>query len=70
MKEGIFMGTQFTQLFKEQDFSIKLNSTEQRAWKAFKNICRKFLGNEKMENYSEIVQKLISSYSAMWLTCH
>jgi len=33
--------------------------------KAFKNVCRNFLGNEKIENYSEIVQGLISSYSAM-----
>jgi hypothetical protein len=33
--------------------------------KAFQNVCRNFLGNEKTENYSDIVQGLISSYSAM-----
>jgi hypothetical protein len=37
-----------------------INSTERRAYKAFENICRKFLGSEKTENYSEIVQELIS----------
>jgi len=33
--------------------------------KAFQNVCRHFLGIEKTENYSEILQGLISSYSAM-----
>jgi hypothetical protein len=32
---------------------------------AFQYVCRNFLGNEKSENYSEILQELISSYSAM-----
>jgi hypothetical protein len=31
---------------------------------AFEYICRNFLGNEKSENYSEIVQELISSNGA------
>jgi hypothetical protein len=52
MKEGIFIGTQFTQLFKDQDFSTKLNSTERIGCKALENNCRKFLGNESLENYS------------------
>jgi len=66
---GIFIGTQFTQLFKDQDFSTKLNSTERRGCKAFESICRNFLGNESVENYNEIVQKLISSFSSMGLAC-
>jgi len=32
MKEGIFIGSQIKQLFKDQEFSTKLNSTELRAW--------------------------------------
>jgi succinate dehydrogenase flavin-adding protein (antitoxin of CptAB toxin-antitoxin module) len=67
MKEGIFIGTQFTQTFKDQDFRSKLNYTERRGCKAFENICRNFLGKENLENYSEITQKLISSFSAMGL---
>jgi hypothetical protein len=58
------------QITKYQDFSIKLNSTEGREWKAFENVCSNFLGNKKTENYSEIVQKLISSYDAVELTYH
>jgi len=53
-----------TQPFKDQNVSI-LNTTGRRGRKAFGNVCRNFLGNEKEENYSEIVQELISSYSTM-----
>jgi hypothetical protein len=56
---------QITQLSKVQDFSTKLNSTKRRAWKAFENVYRNFPGNAKVENYSEIVQELISPLSAI-----
>jgi hypothetical protein len=62
-KEGIFVGPHSVQAFEEQNFSRKLDSTERRAWKAFENVCRNFLGNEKAENCSEIVQELISLYN-------
>jgi hypothetical protein len=65
MKTGIFISPQIKQLFKEKHFCIKLNSTERKAWKAFENICKNFLSNEKVKNYSEIVRELISSYSAI-----
>jgi len=38
-----------TQLFEDQAFIPELNSAEQWAWKAFKNVCRNFIGNEKTE---------------------
>jgi hypothetical protein len=47
IKAEIFVGPQIAQLFQEHDFSVKLNSTERRAFKALENICRNFLGNEK-----------------------
>jgi tRNA 2-selenouridine synthase SelU len=70
VNEGIFIGPQIKQLFKDQDFSTKLNSTERRALNAFENTCRNFLGSEKVENCSAIVQELILSYSAVGVTCH
>jgi hypothetical protein len=47
-KEIIFFGPQITQLFEDQDFSTKLNSTERNAWKAFEM--------KKKENYSAITE--------------
>ena len=35
-KEGILIGPHIKQLFKDQDFSIKLNSTERKAWNIIK----------------------------------
>ena len=65
MKVGIFLGPHFKQLLEERDISTKLNGTERRVWEAFENVCRNFLGNKKAENCSEILQELISSYSAL-----
>ena len=65
MKVGIFLGPHIKKLLEDHDISTKLNGTERRAWKAFENVCRNILGNKKVENYSEIVHELISSYSAM-----
>jgi hypothetical protein len=66
MVKGTFIGPQITQLLKVQDFNTQLNLAERRAWKALeKSVCRNFLGNEKVENYSEIMQELISSYSSL-----
>jgi len=64
-KEGIFVGTQTKQIFEDQILCTKLNFTERRAWKAFGNFRRHFLDKERKENCSEIVQELISSYSAV-----
>jgi len=50
MNEGIFVGPHIKQPFEDQDFGTKLNPTERRAWKAFQNLCRNFLGNEKPKN--------------------
>jgi hypothetical protein len=64
-KEGIFFGPQIKQILEEQTFSVKLNFTERRTWKTFEYILRNLLGKERTENYSEIAQELISSYSAV-----
>jgi len=55
VKGRIFFCTQITQLFKDQDFNTKLNSTERRAWKEFENNCGNSTGIEKEENYNEIL---------------
>jgi hypothetical protein len=71
MIEGIFVGPQVTQLLKDQDFNTQLNLAERRAWKTFeKSVCRSYKRNEKVDNCSEIVQELISSYSSLGCTCH
>jgi hypothetical protein len=60
----IFVVPPIQQIFEDQAFNTKLNATE-TAWKAFKNVCRNILSNEKVANYSKILQQLISLYNAV-----
>jgi hypothetical protein len=56
-KDGIFIGPQIQQLFKDHDIGTELNTTERRAWEALENVCSNFSGNEK----AEITMKLCRS---------
>jgi hypothetical protein len=65
IKEGIFVGPQIRELTKDKTFDSILNKVELAAWTAFKDVCINFLGNNKADNYQEIVEKLLQSYEAM-----
>ncbi|GBM00315.1 hypothetical protein AVEN_32654-1 [Araneus ventricosus] len=66
IKEGIFVGPQIRQLFKDSTFVKHLNRKEKRVWLAFKNVCMNFLGSKKSDNYVAHVRELLSAYKAMW----
>jgi hypothetical protein len=42
-----------------------LNKVELAAWTALKDVCSNFFGNNKADNYQEIVERLLQSYEAM-----
>lgn len=65
LKEGMFVGPQIRELFKDENFETTLSRTENRAWTAFKNVCSNFLGNRKSENYKDLVEELIQSYKTL-----
>lgn len=62
IKEGIFVGPQIRQLFKDANFRQILSDNESRAWNAFESVCNNFLGNNKSENYRELVEELLTAY--------
>jgi hypothetical protein len=64
-KEGIFVGPQIRELTKGKTFDSILNEVELTAWIALKDVCSNFLGNNKADNYQEIVERLLQSYEAM-----
>jgi hypothetical protein len=70
MKEWIVADSQIKQRFEDHVFSTKLNVTERRTSEAFQNVCRNFLRNKKAENYSKIVQDLMSSTVLWGKTAH
>jgi hypothetical protein len=65
IKKGIFVGWQIRKLTKDKTFDSILNGVELAAWTAFKDVCSNFLGNNKADNYQEIVERLLQSYEAM-----
>ena len=61
-KAGIFDGPQIRKLLKDPSFITSMSTVEQRAWSAFKETVKNFLGNHKAENYKEIIKELMSSF--------
>ena len=43
----------------------KLRPIERKAWKSFIGVVQGFLGNNKVKNYKEVVQHLITAYKEM-----
>jgi hypothetical protein len=65
IKEGIFIGPQFRELMKGQDFERSLNKSEKAAWRSFQKVVKNFLGNKKAENYEDMISELIENYRAL-----
>ena len=62
LKAGIFDRPQVKELMKDPHFQNSMNSTKADAWSWFTLIVRKFLGNYKVDNYSELVKSMLFSF--------
>lgn len=62
LKAGIFDGPQIRTLIKDNNFIDCMNNLESVAWKSFVQVVTKFLGNEKADNYVELVNDLLGSF--------
>ena len=62
---GIFVGAQIRRLMKDPEFTGKLSFLEKRAWQSFVSVVNGFLGNEKEENYRELISNLSDAYKEM-----
>jgi hypothetical protein len=65
IKEGIFIGPQINTVLQDTAFEILSDTEKKKAWTAFKFLCSSILGNEKSENYMEIVSEMLESFQAM-----
>ncbi|KAI6647085.1 hypothetical protein LOD99_8922 [Oopsacas minuta] len=65
LKEGVFVGPQIRQVFRDPDFEKTLSELEMSAWNSFKWVCENFLGNKKSSNYREGVETLLNAYEKM-----
>ena len=55
LKAGIFDGTQIRKLMKDEDFVLHMNADESAAWCSYISVVKEFLGNNKADNYQELV---------------
>lgn len=65
IKEGIFVGPQIRNLFKDENFDLVLEGKEKTAWNDFRLLANNFLGNKRDENYVTLVENMLSSYQAL-----
>jgi hypothetical protein len=74
IKEGVFIGLQMHQLFRDEQFDRIPSGNEKRAWNSFGLVVTRFLGSNKADNYREHVENLLLSYQklgcSMPLTMH
>lgn len=62
---GVFNGPQIKQLIKNNEFIVLLNSNEKRAFQAANDVIENFLGNNRSNNYKQLVEKMINAYAKM-----
>jgi len=65
VKAGVFIGPQFRQLFKDQQFEAVVSDKEKAAWQSFEKVSNGFLGNFKAANFRELVQDMMDSYEQL-----
>jgi hypothetical protein len=62
VKEGIFIGPQIRELFRDHQFDDILHGDEKAAWESFECVCSQLLRKNRAPNYKELV---VSCYHAM-----
>jgi hypothetical protein len=62
IKEGVFVGPDIRKLFKDEVFESKMVFSEKEAWRAFKEVATKFLGNYKDPNFKSIVDNMLTKF--------
>ena len=61
LKAGVFIGPQIREMLQSQELEKRMSGLERNAWQAFRGVVTGFLGNNRNENYIEIVDNLIHS---------
>lgn len=65
IKEGIFVGPQIRNLFKDDNFDSVLEGKEKKAWDDFRLVANNFLGNKRSDSYAELIENMLSSYQKL-----
>ena len=62
LKGGIFIGPQVSQMLASQELQAGMIAVERRAWIAFQKVVTGFLGNNKDDDFRDLIEELLQSY--------
>jgi hypothetical protein len=65
VKRSIFTGSKIREMLAARDLEQTMIVVERNAWEAFRMVVTYFLGNNRCENYEEIVESLIQHYEVL-----
>ncbi|GBM09923.1 hypothetical protein AVEN_86809-1 [Araneus ventricosus] len=69
IKEGVSVGPQIKELFRDPKFKKLLRSKEKQVWDAFYQVSTNFLGNDKAENYKDLVEDMLALFLVFGCIC-
>lgn len=62
IEAGIFVGPQIRKIMHGQEFYNTLNVDQKKCWKSFEAVINGFLGNNKSQNYRQLVADMLKNY--------
>lgn len=62
INEGVFTGPQIRELLKNEEFERLMTDKEKAAWQSFREVTKKFLGNNKDPDYKNIVSQMLTNF--------
>ena len=54
-------------LIKDDQFLTSMNQLEANAWTSFVSVTKNFLGNHRVENYVELVYKMLGNFKQLYV---
>ena len=61
-KAGVFNGPQIRYLIKDKEFIKTMNIKEKTAWLSLVVVLKNFLGNNRAENYADLVDEMFEAF--------
>jgi len=61
IREGVSTGPDIRSLLRDEVFERIITDDEQRAWHAFREVVKGFIGKRRADNYKDLVEELLSS---------
>ena len=65
LKAGIFVGPEIRKLTLNEEFDSRHNPVKLAAWNALKSVVANFLGNQRHEQYDDMVDDMLKAYEQL-----